>query len=246
MTIPFWGYPDISDDLSNNGIVNPWEVVYFANVPAPGIASVRSRRAHRHDVRVSPGDSGVQISNLGPVPAEVDITLRIWTAAQWQRWQDMHGLIFKKLVKVPAAPQPPSQPTATGWRDNTTLLPDQAAAAQQNEQAAAARYAAAQAAWRQAVDQIEKQQAIAVYHPALEVYGIHSLYCLEIGVPEFHDTPGVATIALKFVEFRAERGGSFTAPSQAEVDIVKNTNHTNDYSGTTNPTAAPSTTQAGP
>ncbi len=196
MAIPFWGFDppnDVADDFSANATA--WDVVYLGGIRAPGIASVRTRRAHRIDHRISPGDSAMQISNLGPERVDVEITLTLWTAAQWQAWQDLAPRIFKNPGKLGT---------------------------------------------------LEPQEAIEVWHPSLQVYRITSLYCFELGVPEPASQPGVRKVQLRFVEFRPMRGGGMNGPTRAEVDLPSQTNHTNDYSGTSSPTLAPSTTQTGP
>lgn len=221
MTIPFWSNPDIADDFSEAAPLNPWEVVWFGGVRAPGIATVRTKRAHRIDVRVSPGDSAAQIPNLGPVPAEVDITLRIWTADHWKRWGDLHAQVFKKHVSSGLPPEPRAPTASPNSAVDTAIAQKQFEKAMQDwEQAATA-----------AAARIANQEAIEVDHPALQLLGIHSLYCTEMGIPEFHETPGVAVIAIRFVEFRPVRGVSGVhQPTKAETSL-ENINYTRDYSG---------------
>lgn len=196
-SVPFWGFDDpfdVAEDYTNRGTMNPWDIVYFGGVRAPGIATVRARRASRRDVRTWPGASGAQITHLGPEPSEVDITLLIWTSAQWRSWQLLKPLIYPNPGK----------------------------------------------------DGKSGQQAVEVVHPALQLYGLTSLYCLEMGVPEPSSPPGARTIALKFIEFRPERGGTVKQPTSAQTSLQTNINATADYAGTSTPAAAPSVTNTGP
>ncbi len=94
MAVPFWGFDPPNDVAEEFASLSPWDAIYFGGMQAPGIPQVRARRAHRSDVRSSPGDSANQITHLGPVPAEVDVMLLLWTSAQWRLWQQMVEYIF--------------------------------------------------------------------------------------------------------------------------------------------------------
>jgi len=72
---PFWG-----DDP------DAWDQVVIANVGLPGLAEVEGDVELRVDLKEAPGNKGARHTLLGWKPAEVNITLRIWTAAQWSLW----------------------------------------------------------------------------------------------------------------------------------------------------------------
>lgn len=83
---PFWGdYPGL------------WDQVQLAGIILPGLARLSGDLEHRVDRRRIPGQDGERITHLGCKPAEIEITLRMWT--------EEHLNAFSSLAPV-LRPQP--------------------------------------------------------------------------------------------------------------------------------------------
>lgn len=98
---PFWDTEGLPEELSPP---SAWDVVLFAGKPTPGIAVVSGRNGVSLDKKKSPGTDGATITALGYEPAEVDIAIRIWTAAQWAAWQQLRPVLTARPNK--GKPQP--------------------------------------------------------------------------------------------------------------------------------------------
>lgn len=86
--IPFWSQSEDAD---------AWNTLVINDEALPGIATVDVEKARDIEVKKTKGDDGVNLEDNGRTPADVSITLTIWTVEQWTAWQrirpkiDPHG-----------------------------------------------------------------------------------------------------------------------------------------------------------
>lgn len=102
---PFWDSADVPQERAQDEYdYNSWDKVVLAGTEAPGLATVTGKKCHRLDKKEAAGQDGAVQTHLGYQPAEVDITIRLWTYAQWVAWQELVPSIQPKPGK--ATPKP--------------------------------------------------------------------------------------------------------------------------------------------
>jgi hypothetical protein len=85
-TVPAWPGADIAEAVTR-GELSAWDLVSLGGMDLPGVAIVTAERRHRKSVRSAAGADGATVAQLGIDPAQVTISLRIWTADHWETWQ---------------------------------------------------------------------------------------------------------------------------------------------------------------
>jgi hypothetical protein len=76
--------------------ISSWEVIYFANMRAPGIATVTGGRRRIVDPRLIPGSSGQIPTVMAFMPAEFVVTLLMWDPAQWASFKTLADILHPK------------------------------------------------------------------------------------------------------------------------------------------------------
>ncbi len=79
--------------MSANPITNPeaWDALVIAGDYTPGLAKVKSSRAHKWDEKKGKGAQGSTLTYAGHDLATVDITLRFWEAEQYDEFEAKVG-----------------------------------------------------------------------------------------------------------------------------------------------------------
>ena len=86
---PFWNESGEGQDQ--------WDQLILAGNTWPGLADVSgSGVKHRIDVKKTKGKDGSVLKDNGMDPAKLKINLRIWTAEQWSRFNELLPLIHPK------------------------------------------------------------------------------------------------------------------------------------------------------
>jgi len=124
MPQPFW-----DDDAAPSWVVfnapglgSQWDTAWLAGKQLPGVVSVKGKTSRKIDIKNSPGSDGATITALGYEPAEMDITLRMWTPAQFVAWQAMLPDIQPKMGKPPAAPLDLAHPGANSYGIKAVII----------------------------------------------------------------------------------------------------------------------------
>jgi hypothetical protein len=208
---------------------DPWETFKVAEITLPGIAKVEGRgRAARIDRKSAPGSNGATLTHNGVEPAEIDVTLLIWTEAQLTELQAAIQKLSPVKVPFPPKPLPPGEAqtrTTFGVISggvSEEFVDASAIAAQQRSNAA---YKVALEQHAEKVRKIAAANApkpLDVHHPALALNGIRSLYVAEIGLLKPSAINGVREVTLKFVEFlRPSKDQNVTATPKESVNLAR-------------------------
>jgi hypothetical protein len=91
MTLPSWVDAPFS-----------WDVVTIAGEELPGLARVKASRKYKLDRKDQAGADGGDLTGLGHMPAEVEITLRIWNSSQFDDLQT----VLPRLIPRPGKGRP--------------------------------------------------------------------------------------------------------------------------------------------
>jgi hypothetical protein len=101
--VPFWDSPPTPAELDrgpNNDGASAWDVCLLAGVALPGLASVKVKARKRFDVKKKKGSDGARLTFTGYDPADVTVTLRLWTPEHLnQLWHLMPRLKAKAAAK---------------------------------------------------------------------------------------------------------------------------------------------------
>jgi hypothetical protein len=130
-----------------------WDKMTLAGRDVPGHVVVFGRRAQRHDMPGVPGQNFARLTNLGYDPTEIDITITLWTGGQQADYEDLLLLVQPK----PLPPQPPVVLTQVQITNGVPGPPQQ-------------------------VTLVRKPQPIDVYHPALAIMGVKSIFIHDVGL----------------------------------------------------------------
>jgi hypothetical protein len=95
---PFWEAPQ--DAWS------PWDIATVNDMPVPGIVSVRAHRKHRLDIKPTVGADGATTTLLGFLPAEIEISCRMWTQRHLQQYENLVSSILQTLKIAMYGPAP--------------------------------------------------------------------------------------------------------------------------------------------
>lgn len=88
MTAPFWS--KFLDAYEGEPYAeNEWDLLYLDKKPVPGVAVVKCTAEEKIDEQKGSGTDGATFIVRGRMPAKIDITVKLWTADQWQLWQEL-------------------------------------------------------------------------------------------------------------------------------------------------------------
>lgn len=80
-----------------------WDTVTLGNQDLPGIATVDIKTKRKLDIKSAPGASGATITDQGYEPADVKISLRMWTREHLGMMEAMLKFISPKLSDITTA-----------------------------------------------------------------------------------------------------------------------------------------------
>lgn len=206
--VPFWG--------DGSGA---WDTVWVKGLRLPGVAEVDGKGfSRRVDRKKSAGRNGATLTQTGMEPADIDITLTLWTPE--------HLIELQHILKEIR----PKKATTTTSTRSLTITEDKLSTGTPAgfggvESRVGGDFAALQASLRSKKGQkrtetSEKKtgglEAVAIYHPALALYGIGKVVIMSATFPEGRE--GRFKVKIKCVEWvsGAKAKGSVSTPSKAE------------------------------
>lgn len=87
-----------------------WDVLQLAGQELPGLAKVKASRKYKLDRKDQAGADGGDLTGLGHMPAEVEITLRLWTTSQFNELQSLLPKLMTRPGKGIPSPVDASHP----------------------------------------------------------------------------------------------------------------------------------------
>jgi hypothetical protein len=216
--VPFWG-----DEAGS------WDAVWLKGIRLPGIAEVDGRGfSRRVDKKRSAGRNGATVTHMGLEPADIDITLTLWTPQHLTELQEVLKSIRPAKASAATAPNPDKLSAQAEGSDKFSrwsvigggLEPYSVGAAPWEtakpfsplmDQSAAAKKKGAE------------NLAVAIYHPALALYGIGKVVIVSASFPE-GSKEGRFKVKIKCVEWvsGAKAKGTVATPAQASrVDLTE-------------------------
>jgi hypothetical protein len=78
---------------------NPWELVTLNGQKLPGLCTVEGLPTLKIDQKKKGGADSVTFTATGYLPGPINVECMIWTLAQWQLFQTVAGLIWRKPNK---------------------------------------------------------------------------------------------------------------------------------------------------
>lgn len=104
--------PEAHEEYADIEQRDPWSVAYLAGNRLPGRATVEGSTQRKIDVKNGPGLDGATMTHQGYEPAEVTITLLMWTEQQWADFERIIPQLQPKPGKPPAFPMGLEHPAA--------------------------------------------------------------------------------------------------------------------------------------
>lgn len=99
-TVPFWDVPStVLGPIDTTFIA--WDTIFFGGQPFPGLARVRSKKHKRIDKKLKSGSSSARLTFVGYGPAEIEVTLSIWTKNQFDLLQERMPMLLPKPGGTP-------------------------------------------------------------------------------------------------------------------------------------------------
>lgn len=93
---------------------NQWDYVGFGPILiSPGLADVKVVKSQESDIKQAAGRDGATVTTHGVRPAEITVTLRIWTPQQLEEMYDLWAVIMPKANKNTATAFDVSHPVFT-------------------------------------------------------------------------------------------------------------------------------------
>ena len=225
------GLPFVAgEDADGEGALaasNPWDVVKLLGETLPGICRVKATPRLATDVQKPNGGDAAAIILRGYTPAQVEIEITMWTAAQWKRLQSMVPSWWRR-------------PNKTSDLQLASVTKKQAKEAKKTEnlnlQIGAAAIEAA---------------AVSIFHPALALLNINQVVVTEISAPEPGPQPQTIVVRMKCYEFIARSNVTTTTVTQGTKTSPINTTRDSAFDGDRAPENAtrgqvPSDTDAEP
>jgi hypothetical protein len=98
VSIPFWdeGFAHADGKVHPD---NPWDTVLFNGEHLPGKCSVKAEPKIQIDRKKANGVDGAQITLQGYLPGKVQVEIEMWTAEQWELYQEMLPTFWRKPTK---------------------------------------------------------------------------------------------------------------------------------------------------
>lgn len=82
---------------------NPWDVVLLAGQKLPGICTIKCEPQLQIDQQKGPKHDGARLTLHGVLPSPIEITVKLWTEAQWSTFVGLIPLWWRKPQKDPKA-----------------------------------------------------------------------------------------------------------------------------------------------
>lgn len=175
-----------------------WDTLYLGGRAVPGIASVTGRAGRKMDARSPPGGDGARVRDRGYEPAQIDVEVRVHTAAQLAELESLLEEIQPRRVPPATRSRPQSaqrelDEVVAATVDNPALLEQQSVRTRLGDlrrTTDAERAAAAQPPPR------GERTPYDVVHPALALLGVRRAYVTAVTVPEIRAGEAVTRISL--------------------------------------------------
>lgn len=99
MSVPFW---DSNESGYEEGkVTEAWDICTLGGQVLPGITEVTGSPGIKTDIQKANGRDGAAIVQRGYIPAQIEISVTIWTPAQWTIWQqDVMPKIWRRPGKL--------------------------------------------------------------------------------------------------------------------------------------------------
>lgn len=192
MTIPFWDA--FEEGYESSEITNPWDIVVLNGFRAPGVAEVKCTPQLKIDLPKKASHDGGPAIERGHLPAKVDISMTVWTPAQWIALQELLFAIWRKpgeKFRLENDGGVPSSSSTKGKdkKGNTILVP---------------------------------KPAITIAHPACALWGVTSILIEQTDSPVPGQQTGSKVVRLRGYQYIAPSKKTATKPTAgARAPIAK-------------------------
>ena len=248
------------DEFADLGSADPWDALVIAGKRAPGLVRIEGKgRAARMDRKNAPGADGATLTHNGSEPAEIDVTLVLWTQAHLDGLEALLRVLTPPKIPAPKAPKlrgiDLSEKFGRGFsgrrgNDDGTLQLDSPTLTTQSGLTIEQLGAALDQTYNNKVthDHVLEAKRVAaanapkpvdVVNPALALLGIRSLFVGEVGLLKPGSVRGTREMTIKFVELLKSSGTVQLTPKQSVA-------LTSLQGESAVPTKKPSETNAGP
>lgn len=229
--ISFWDQPFDGTAPSGEGPTypnNPWDTVFANGKQIPGICKVKCEPKIQITENKAHGNDGATLVLGGHLPGRVEIDVLLWTADQWDKFQELLPILWRKPYKADKAvvnfARRSGFAIGIGADVNESTI---ALAKARNLTIPQARL---------------YQSAVVVTHPAFDLLSINSVVVEGISTPEDGAIPQSKTIRLLCRQYMPPKGGAPTRVKHTpQVSVVKELQFTANGGG-----ESPSNTDTGP
>lgn len=152
--------------LNPSEIPFAWDTLRVMGSKFPGLARVSGGRQYKLDKKGSGGADGATLTGFGHEPADVKISVRIWTPEHFEALPAALALLMPRPTKG-------------------------------------------------------RPGAVDVYHPALQLLSIKSLYFTKVGVPEETGTRRVYEVRLEGTEYLPVKGGGVSTVNHSQHRVTE-------------------------
>jgi hypothetical protein len=193
--IEFWGN---DAHIGPTFALDAWDLVYLGGDPLPGICDIKGLAQLELDKKKTKGTNGVRLTVTGYQPGPFEVSVKIWTADQWdfmQAWIDTFWIGPRK-----------ARPEFTTSKKKTGTDPVTHAAI-----------------FRDVTTKNRAPQvAISITNPRTELLGITSCVVQGVSIPEDSDGGDVKVIKIKLVEHVEPTGkATKSARNSANAPLAK-------------------------
>lgn len=190
---PFWGGgspegPTFSPD--------PWDIVFIGGDPLPGICEVKGIAQLEVDKKKAKGSNGVTLTVTGYQPGPFEVSVRVWTPAQWDFLQDW-------IDKFWVAPQK-ARPATVTRKVRSGSNPD-----------GTPKFV------NQTVKNKDPQVTLDIDHPACSALGITTCVVQGIAMPEAGTAEGEKVVKIKLIDGRANEKKTVTKTAKGSSNDAK-------------------------
>lgn len=177
---------------------NPWDGFRMGGMQVPGLCKVSATPSQIVDRQKPNGSDAAALIVRGYSQAEIDVSVTLWLPSHWHYWQTIVNASWRRPFKAssfdkPALKQAPPVDPLTGKprKDPITgqpvVLQDPAVVKE-----------------RAAIDRAipnTRNEAMAIYHPALAALGIGAAVLTSISAPVAGAEPQTFTVNIKMTEY---------------------------------------------
>lgn len=82
-----------------------FDKVFFGSLPTPGVAEVDAKRERKVDEKNAPGSDGATVTIHGLKPADITISILIWTPEQYRAMRELWPLLMTPPYKTSVSSQ---------------------------------------------------------------------------------------------------------------------------------------------